>query len=53
MSCLYAKLHDEKGREIELNDLTEDGLHDAKYQCQRLIEEIETEQSQRQDADAE
>lgn len=36
MSCLYAKLHDAKSKEVELEELTDEGLREAAYQAKRL-----------------
>lgn len=36
---MYAKLRDAKG-EIEVSNLTTNGLHEALHQCKRLVEEI-------------
>lgn len=39
MGPLYAKLHDRDG-EVELDDLTELGLGEARFQLGRLAEEV-------------
>jgi hypothetical protein len=37
---MYAKLYDNDG-EVELEDLTVEGLHEGRYQAQRLLDELQ------------
>lgn len=37
---MWVEFHDTKGR-VQVEDMTPDGLHDAKYQCEQMIEELE------------
>lgn len=37
---MWLKLHDKDG-EVGISELTYDGIHNAKYQCERMLEELE------------
>lgn len=38
---LWVEFHDTGGR-VHVEDLTRDGIHAAKYQCEQMLEELET-----------
>jgi hypothetical protein len=41
MSIIRLQFIDEKGKRIELDEMTELGLGEARYQCKRWIEDID------------
>ena len=38
---IYLKIIDDKGKELDLKDLTNTGLYSIKYDCEQLIKEID------------